>query len=200
MSKSLFDLINDIRRKSAAIKTMQENAPRTIGVESVRILKQNFQKQGYDSGTGVKMWAKRAKVTDTAYSYNRNASYRTPKLGKKSKYKNPYKGSVVNASRPILTQTGNLRDSINFNVSGKSVIIGVFARTVTINGKTKDSLVYAKKINEGGSGKWGHASTHTPARQYMPRPEDGPNKKIIDASIKKIDYEVSKIMDEWKSI
>jgi hypothetical protein len=32
----------------------------------------------------------------------------------------------------------------------------------------------------------------------MPRPEDGPNKKIIDASIKKIDYETQKIMAEWK--
>ena len=196
--KSLLDLIHDIRYKSKAIQTMQENAPRIIGVESVRILKQNFKLQGYDSGTGVKMWAKRSKVTDTAYSYNRNASYRTPKLGKKSKYKNPYKGSVVNASRPILTQTGNLRDSINYNVSGNSVLIGVFPKAVSINGKMRDSLVYARKINEGGSGKWGHASTHTPARQFMPRPEDGPNKKIIDASIKKIDYETQKIMAEWK--
>jgi phage gpG-like protein len=195
--KSLFDLINDIRAKSAAMKKLQDDFPRIIGVESVKIIKQNFKLQAYDSGTGVKLWTKRAKVTDTAYSYNRNASYRTPVLGKKSKYQNPYKGSVVNASRPLLTQTGNLRDSINYQVTGKTVIIGVFPN-VPKAGAKKEAHSYAKKMNEGGSGTWSHATTHTPARQFMPRPNDGPNPKIIKAAIKKADYEISKIMAEWK--
>jgi hypothetical protein len=195
--KSILDLISDIRVKTAAIKKMQEDAPRIIGVESVRILKDNFRLQGYDSGNGVIKWNKRSKVTDTAYSYNRNASYRTPVRDKKSKYKNPYKGSVVSASRPIMTQTGNLRDSINYQVAGKSVTIGVFPN-VKKAGALQEAHSYAKKMNEGGSGKWGHASTSTPARQFMPKPSDGPNKKIITATIKKLDFELKKIMDDWK--
>jgi phage gpG-like protein len=196
--KNLIDLINDIRAKSAAIKHLKEAMPRIIGVESVRLIKENFKKQGYDSGSGLTPWDKRKDATNKMYDYNRTASYRTPKLGKKSKYKNPYKGSVVSSKRPILTQTGNLRDSITFQASGKTVLIGVYPKIVSIGGKTKDALAYAKHLNEGGPGKWGKNTTKVPKRQYMPRPSDGPNNKIIAAINKKRDFEIDKILAEWR--
>ncbi len=196
--KNLTDLIHDIRAKSAGMKKLEQDMPRIIGVESVKILRQNFLLQGYDSGSGVKAWKKRSPSTDIAYMYNRTAAYRTPKLHKISRYKNPYKGSVVNASRQILTQTGNLRDSLTYQVSGKRVTIGVYPRIVTIGGKSHDALAYAKILNEGGSGKWGKHSTKIPKRQFMPRPNDPPNQKIINVAKKKYYYELDKFMHDWK--
>lgn len=193
--KNLLDLIFDVRKKSAALKQLEENMPRIIGVESVKIIKNNFKLQGYEiSGT----WAKRKQVTNTAYDYNRTQNYRTPKLGKRSRYKNPYKGSVVSSRRPINLQTGNLRDSITFEVSGKIVTIGVFPNFIKA-GALKASHTYAKKINEGGSGSWGrYAKTHTVSRQFMPRPGQPPTKKMVEMYKKKYSSELDKIMDQWK--
>jgi phage gpG-like protein len=196
--RTLLDLISDIRKKHAALKQLEKDLPRIIGVESVRILKENFKKQGYDSGNGFTAWPKRKDITNTAYEYNRTASYRTPKLGKKSKYKNPYKGSVVNSTRPILTQTGNLRDALSYQINGKTVFIGVYPRVSMVGGKTRDALAYAKIHNEGGSSKWGHASTKIPRRQFMPRPGDPPNPKILKAVEKKYRTELHKFMEDWK--
>jgi hypothetical protein len=196
--KTIAQLIYDIRIKSAAMKKLTEDMPRIIGVESVRILKENFTKGGYDDGKGFKKWNKRSPATNTAYEYNRTASYRTPKLHKKSRYKNPYKGSVVSSKRPTLVQTGNLRDSLSFRVSGSKVNIGVYPRMVTIGGKTRDAMAYAERNNEGGTGHWGKHSVRIPKRQFMPRPTEGPNRKILMAVEKKFDSEVLKFMKDWK--
>ena len=200
--KSLIDLLNDINMKRNALKKLNEDAPRLIGTECVKIIKQNFNLQGYDSGNGVAKWQKRSKATDTAYEYNRTASYKTPVLGKKSKYKNPYKGSVVHASRPILFQTGNLRDSIRYEVSGKVVTIGVFPKVFNINGKTRDAIAYAKINNEGGSSKWGRKGhehdTHIPKRQFMPKENEPPNLKMLKASEKQVDNFIRDSFKDWQ--
>lgn len=196
--KTLEQLIHDIRMKSAAMKKLTEDMPRIVGVEAVRILKENFKKGGYDDGKGYKKWNKRSPATNTAYEYNRQASYRTPKLHKKSRYKNPYKGSVVNSKRPVLVQTGNLRDSLSFKVTGKTVSIGVYPRIVNIGGKTHDAIAYAQIHNEGGTSKWGKHSVRVPKRQFMPRPGEGPNIKILNAVKRKYDTELDSFMKEWK--
>ena len=189
--RTLLDLISDIRRKEKAIKIMTEKMPDIIGTECVRVIKSNFVKSN-PAG-----WAARAKVTDIAYDYNRTSAYRTPVLEKKSKYKNPYKGSVVSSKRPILVQTGNLRDSITYDKSGNEVIIGVMPNTKKA-GALQEAHTYAKKMNEGGTGKWGKNTTNTPARKFMPTPSEGPNEKMVSAITKKIDFEVNKIMEDWK--
>ena len=196
--KDLISLITDLRAKQAAMKKLEADMPRIIGVETVRIIKENFKKQGYDSGQGFTAWKKRDKASDTAYEYNRNANYRTPILGKRSKYKNPYKGSVVSARRPLLTQTGNLRDATSFQVNGKTVTIGIYPKLVTIGGKTRDALKYAKIHNEGGKAKWGNHTVTIPRRQYMPRPTDPPNHRMLMAYEKKYRFELDRFMRDWK--
>lgn len=187
------ELVQGFDKKAKAIKQLETEFPKVIGVETVKLLKNNFKIQGYFiPGT----WKKRSKSTDIAYEYNRTQAYRTPKLGKVSKYKNPYKWSVVHASRPLLVQTGNLRNSLNYNAEGKGVTIGVFRRTVKIGGKLHDALSYAKVLNEGGTGKWGKHPTTIPARKFIPKPSEGPNGIIWTMINKKYKYELNKIM-KW---
>jgi len=196
--KTITDLLRDITTKYSEMQKLKQNMPRIIGVESVKVLKENFKKQGYDSGTGFTAWKKRSKATDTAYDYNRTSSYRTPKLHKKSKYKNPYKGSVVSSKRPIMVQTGNTRDALNFQANGNKTIIGIFPRIVMIGGKSHDAFAHAKILNEGGTGTWGRHSTKIPKRQFMPRPQDPPNQAILNQVKKKYFFELDKFMADWK--
>jgi phage gpG-like protein len=187
------ELVINFGKKAKAIKQLETEFPKVIGVETVRMLKNNFKIQGYFTpGT----WKERSLATDIAYEYNRTAAYRTPKLGKVSRYKNPYKGSVVHASRPILVQTGNLRDSLTYNVEGKSVTIGVFNRMVNIGGKTHNALSYAKILNEGGSHAWGKHQVSVPARKFIPKPSEGPNGIIWIMINKKYKCELNKIMNQ----
>jgi hypothetical protein len=177
------------------MKQLEGNMLKIIGVESVRLIKANFGLQGYETGG---TWAKRKQVTNTFYEYNRTAAYRTPKLGKRSKFKNPLKGSVVSSKNPILVQTGNLRDSITYRASGKIVSIGVFPNFIKAGAKVA-SHTYAKKMNEGGEGSWGlHAKTHTTSRQFMPRPGQPPTPNMVKVYIKSYEMELSRIMGDWK--
>lgn len=186
-NKSLTDLYADFRKATQDMEKLKGNLPRIIGVEAVRIVKQNFTLQGYDDGNNVTPWPARAQVTDDAYDYNRTNKYRT-KTGKKSTYKNPYKGSVYSSKNPILEQTRNLYMAIQYAVAGSKVTIGVDTAL----------LPYAQKMNEGGDGTWGNNPTHTPARQYVPKPDEPANPKIIAAVVKKLEFEKDKIMRDFK--
>ena len=187
--KSLTDLANEFSHKAAAIKQLENTFPSAIGKVCTDEIKHNFTKM-----QGV--WPKRSPSTDKAYEYNRTDDYRTPKLGKVSRYVNPYGGSVVHADRPILVQTGNLRDSITFNVSGKQVIIGVFHKMSKLG---HDSLQYAKLLNEGGPMKaWGKHSTTMPRRKFMPFENEGPTETMIKKARTKYKQELDAIMSNWK--
>jgi|GEM_PF-1561141 hypothetical protein len=193
--RNLTDLIADIRKRSSDIQKLEKNMAKIIGVESVKIIRNNFQIQGYETGG---TWAKRKQVTNTAYDYNRTAAYRTPKLGKRSRYKNPYKGSVVSSKNPVLVQTGNLRDSITYQINGKIISIGVFPNFIKAGAKVA-SHTYVKKMNEGGPGTWGkYARTSTTARQFMPRPGQPPTKKMELVYIKAYEAELNRIMGDWR--
>ena len=187
--KSLSDLANEFTKRGQSIRQLETRFPAIMGVICVKEIKGNFIKM-----QGV--WPKRSPATDKAYEYNRTQDYRTPKLGKVSKYKNPYKGSVVNANRPILVQTGNLRDSATYNVSGKMVTIGVFHKMSKLG---HDSLSYAKLLNEGGPMlAWGKHPTTMPRRKFMPFENEGPTKTMIESSRKKYNSELKNIMGDWK--
>jgi hypothetical protein len=186
------ELVQGFSKKAKAIKQLETEFPKAIGVETVKLLKNNFKIQGYFVPGS---WVRRSKATDTVYEYNRTAEYRTPKLHKVSKHKNPYKGSVVHANRPIMVQTGNLRDSLSYNAEGKSVTIGVFRRTVMIGGKEHDALSYAKALNEGDTHMWGKHSVNLPARKFIPKPNEGPNGIIWAMIHKKYKFELNKIMN-----
>ena len=186
--KSLSNLVSDFRTIEQSVKRLETQFPVIIGTLCVREIKGNFVKM-----QGV--WQKRSKMTDTLYEYNRTNDYRTPKLGKKSRHVNPYKGSVVHANRPILVQTANLRDSVTYNASGKGVLIGVFHRMSKLG---HDSLSYCKLLNEGGEMKVFNHQGHMPKRQFMPLPSEGPTPTMWIAIDKKYKSELSKIMGSMK--
>lgn len=185
-------LLSDFRSARNKTEKLQNALPMIIGVEAVKVVRENFDKQGYDTGTSFTAWPKRADVTNIAYDYNRvsnswtlkskgrgRGSFVTPS-GKASKAKNKYKGSLYSGSNPILLQTRTLYRSIAYFLSGKKVTIGV----------DPTLAIYAQKMNEGGKGKWGKKNaTNTPARQYMPRPHEPPNIKILNRVKAKVEFE-----------
>lgn len=211
------DLLRDFRSAKDSMAQLQGKMTRIIGEEAVKVVKQNFDLQGYDTGQGIHAWPKRHDVTNQAYDHSRenNAtrihvsnlikkgttvgkrsrvirgkSYMSTPTGRISRATNKtYKGSTYHGSNPLLLQTRTLYRSITYFPHGKGVTIGVDPGLV----------IYAQKMNEGGAGKWGKvAKTNTPARQYMPRPGQPPNPKILRAITSKVKYEQDKAMAAFK--
>ena len=179
--ESMSALLTRWRGASAKMKKLTDDTPRIIGNECVKVVKQNFPLQGYDSGNGVKPWPKRDPKTDKAYDRGKTVNAK----GVQSKYRTgnnkTYKGSVFSSANLLLEQTRRLYNSIKYKAISKSVIIGVDLLLVP----------YAEKMNEGGDG--------TPARQYMPDPEQPPNPKMLKRVKKKIQFERDKAMgNEFK--
>lgn len=195
-------LVADFRAMQRQMENLHRQLPRIIGTESVRCVKQNFQLQGYDSGSSFIKWPKRSDVTNWSYDYNRNPNatgIRVTKsgrvirgkakfvtsTGRKSRAKNRYKGSAYQSSNPILMQTRVLFRGITYFPGTNKVTVGV----------DPNLIIYAQKMNEGGPGKWGKkAKTKTPARQFMPRPGQPANPKIMRWAGNKVKYEQEKIM------
>jgi hypothetical protein len=188
--KNLLDLINDIRKKQAAMKQLEKDLPRIIGAECVRQIKANFV------ASNPAGWAARKAVTNKAYTYGRKK--RVNKKGETFGNKSQYYGSVYNANSPILKQTGNLRDAIMYQVTGKTVEIGVFPNSPKKDKAGQEAHTYAKHLNEGGPGHWGKNATNTPARPFMPKPGEPPTPKMLSGIEKKYRYELNKFMEDWK--
>ena len=174
--KPISELIRDWTGVTNRInELMKDKLPRIIGNESVRVVKDNFKLQGYDSGNGVTPWSKRDEKTNKAYNRGKTKN----KAGEESKYrsgKSVMKGSVYQASNPLLLQTRNLYNAIKYKHIGSSVVVGV----------DEGLIPYAKTMNEGRS--------NIPPRQFIPKPDQMPNQKILMAIKKKYDFEVTKTM------
>jgi hypothetical protein len=169
--KSLRDLLNDWNGTTQAVNNLLRNdLPRIIGNESVRAVKNNFKVQGYDSGMGVELWDKRKASTDKAYDRGKT----TNKAGKLSKYRSgknkSYKGSVYQSSNPINLQTRNLFNGVKYQIVYPVVIVGVDTGLVP----------YAEYVND--------------VRQYIPKPDQEPNMKILLAIRNKYELERNKAM------
>jgi phage gpG-like protein len=167
--RSIRDLINDWKIAKGALKQLEQKTPRIFGSIAVGTAKDNFRLQGYDSGTGVSSWAPRSQTTNTRYDKRQGV-----------------KGSVYQSTNQILKQTSNLYNAIQYKVQGKLIFIGV----------NEDVIPYAKKMNEGGPGKWGKNATSTPARPYMPT--DQPNAKMLKKVVKKLESEREKALRNFK--
>ena len=98
------------------------------------------------------------------------------------------KGSVYQSGNPLLEQTRNLYNAVKYYLQSKSVTVGV---DLTL-------IPYAEKMNKGGQGKWGNNTTDTPARQFIPKPEEGPNVKILKRVQKKVESEREKALKDFK--
>ncbi len=182
--KDLTTLANDIAQARKGMQTLNENLPRIMGVESVKIVKYNFDIEGYDSGNGITQWAKRKAATNAAYDRGRSKITRGANTGKLSKYRSgknsTFKGSVYSSAKPLLRQTLTLFNGIHYRVSGRRVFIGVDLGLVP----------YARAHNEG--------LNHEPRRQYMPYGSQRANPKILGVIKKRIDYEQGKVMRVFK--
>lgn len=174
--KPISQLLTDWRAAHDRMKKLSNDIPKIIGVECVRAVKDNFRLQGYDDGKGVKPWEPRADVTNRSYT-----------AGRKKGQQGSKKGSVYQATNPILLQTHNLYNSIKYKAGDKIVWIGVDLNVI----------VYAKKMNEGGPGTWGPNATNTPARKYMPDPDEGMNLKMERAVAKKLTFEYDRALKEF---
>jgi phage gpG-like protein len=166
--KSISDLCRDFDKAKRNLQTLNNDVPRIIGVIAVKTTRDNFNKQGFDSGFGVSQWQKRSPNTDKSYSQ-----------GRKKKGKSRYKGSVFSASNPILVQTGNLKNGVTYKVSGKTVYVGVNLKLVP----------YAKIHNEGGMIKaFGKFMVKMPRRKFIGFSQklDAAIKKEVDVKIKSV--------------
>ena len=182
--KDLATLQRDIAEARKGMQALNENLPRIIGVETVKIIKQNFDMQGYDSGKGFEKWTPRKPATNAAYDRGRTRITRGPNTGKLSKYRSgknsTYKGSVYSSAKPILDQTGTLKNSIHYRAMKRRVFIGV----------NLSEVPYAEAHNAG----W----NHEPRRQFMPYRAQMGNPKILGVMRKRIDYEQAKVMRLFK--
>lgn len=124
-NKSLSQLLSDWRTARANMEKLSNDIPRIMGAESVKVVKDNFKLQGYDSGTGVAGWEARAEKTDKAYDKRHGV-----------------KGSVFNSNNPILKQTRNLYNAVKYAATKTLVTVGVDLGLIP----------YAQKMNEGGNG------------------------------------------------
>ena len=113
------ELVSKFDKANAEMQALIHDAPRIAGVVGVKVIKENFALQKFDSGNGGEPWGQRKPATDRAYDRRWGV-----------------KGTVYKSSNPILVQTGNLRDSITFEADGSNVRIGT-------------DISYAKAHNEG---------------------------------------------------
>lgn len=166
--KNLNDMIKDFTAATSGLEKLTDNSPRIFGTLAVKNIKRNFGWQSYYDGLNYTTWQARKASTQIAYSQNRGK-------GGNSRYK----GSVFNASNPILQQTRNLYNALQFEVrSGKKVFIGV----------NLDLVPYAIAHNEG--------LNHQPKRQFMP--VNDANLGMIKEYNEKVQVEKDKIFRNFR--
>ncbi|MGA0556545.1 phage virion morphogenesis protein [Larkinella sp. VNQ87] len=121
---------------------IQNDVPRIVQVEGKKHFKQSFHNEGFTDVT-LEKW---------------------PDISEKAKDRKRRKNGSL---PPILTDTGNLGDSIDADIQPGQVVFG-------------SDVPYAKRHNEGTNG--------TPKRQFM-----GPSKALDQKIIAKIERELKKI-------
>ena len=117
--KPLSELVSKMKEVEADMRKLNNDMPRYMGIEAVKITRENFKEQGFEGES----WKERSDKTNAAYD-RRGATY---------------KGSVFNSKNKILLQTRKLYNSIQYVVQGKLVEIGVNLNLVP----------YAQAHNEG---------------------------------------------------
>lgn len=171
-NKPLSQLLADWRLTKDNMEKIARNLPRIIGTEAVRVIKDNFRLGGYDDGNSVQKWEPRNDRTNNRYDKRYGV-----------------KGSVANSDNKVLEQSGDLRDSVGYQAEGKLVKIGVDLLLIP----------YAEIHNAGLIGKaWGKYAFKMPKRKYMPEESEGPNKKIMAAIEKKLNFEIMRAMRLFK--
>jgi hypothetical protein len=175
---TLLDLENDLSTMEKEMRGLVGRFNTIIGQESVKIIKENFDLQGYDDGVSFKVWAERSEVTNNWYDSGVSAN----RKGKSVLYK---------STNPILTQSKNLKiDSLQYRARKGEVDVGVYRSVVMLNGEPHDAVEYGQENNEGTS--------IVPQRQFMPMPDEGANEKMAANFLGRWKWEEQKIMSKFK--
>lgn len=121
--KTLAQGAADMKRLADEYKTFERNLPKIAGAVAVKVIHENFEKQGFVESKGTQTkWSARKPQTNYAYD-----NYKT------------YKGNRYGSDRPILLQSRNLYRGISFKIEGEhKVFVGVDLNLVP----------YAKFVNE----------------------------------------------------
>lgn len=157
--KKLSQLTRDFNNAKNVYAKMDKDNPRIIGALGVKVMRENFDAQGFVDSVGpARKWKERSQTTNDIYDAGRTVGKNRKEAAKAKKQGNSYKGTVYSSKNPILVQSGNLKAGLSYRSNTpKGVNIGVNLNTVP----------YAKLMNEGGlvqfNGKW----VRIPARKYL---------------------------------
>lgn len=156
------------QRLSAVAKELKtfldDVAPEIAGNEAVSHFRENFDKEGFVDG-GLHRWpeVERRKKDSPWYGFSPTAKGRF---------------SPTRAKDRILHNTGELRDSIDYKVTGK--------RQVTIS----SDKPYARVHNEGGTAKiFGKKAFTMPRRRFI-----GDSRELNERIVKELEQEIGKII------
>lgn len=178
---SLEQLLSDFQRARSDFEKVSKDLPRIIGVESKKAAKNNFALQGYLGPSGLEKWEVRKPATNAAYDKGKTRDLKTGKLSKYRSGKNAnFKGSVFSSSKPILEQTMDLYNSIDYKIAGGYVFVGVNLALVP----------YARAHNEG--------LHHEPKRQFLPFGNQQIPAHWVANINKKLDFETQKALGKFK--
>lgn len=191
--KSLADLLADWRDAVKEAEKYNARTPNVIGNEVVKAVMRNFDSESYDTGTTKIRWPKRSEETDKAYDKRRGV-----------------KGSVFSSGNKLLQQTWNLRDGVKYRVNGQTIFVGVnigkvpYAQIHNEGGKIE--IKARSQVNpfqrEGSAySKTVKIAAHTimmPQRQFMPMPGEKENPAIIKAVLRKLNFDMGRIMIKFK--
>jgi len=195
--RDLARALQDLRDAKQQMSKLEDRAPTIAGVEGIKWIQENFQKESYDG----KKWKPRSDRTNAAYDRRSGV-----------------KGSVFNSGNPILRQTGNLFDAIRKKITGTKVFLGFdtgkvpygvvhneggviekTTRKVTLffrggrfaakqkgtRRKKKDATIYAHGYK-------------MPKRQFMPAPGEPENPRLRERIVRKILFERDRILSKFK--
>jgi phage gpG-like protein len=139
-------------KQTEVLRYIKTKAPRVIGTIAVNEARRNFEREGYQD-TALSPW-------------------------KASKRKNDPKKSVTDQTRKTLTGTGDLKDSIRYDLRGDDVVIS-------------SDLDYAAAHNNGTTNAGRGNKTKLPQRQFLGKSNDT-KRKII----KKLERDITKIQNK----
>lgn len=139
--KKLSQLTRDFNAAKNSFAKLSSETPRIMGALGVKVMRENFDAQGFVETVGpARKWKERSKATNAMYDSRKNL-----------------KGSVYSSKNPILLQTKNLKNGITYKDSAKKVTVGV----------NQNVVPYAKLMNEGGLVQLGEKWVRVPARKYL---------------------------------
>jgi hypothetical protein len=180
----LNDLENDLSKMESEMKRFVAGFKKTIGHLAIANISSSFVMGAYNSGNSSTPWAERSENTNYAYDYHQGRKVNTS-LGNSKK-------GFYSSTNPLLLQSHNLIDSIGFRVFKNYIEVGIYPHIVIINGEPHDSEVYGKQNNEGNT------QTNLPQRQFMPKPDEGPNMAMVNSIEGAWKSGESKIMSKFR--